>query len=157
MSQVLLHNSLIISLFDATKYLKRPPTPPPEQPKPPPRKRRRTLPYQGPDFPDEGLRSARLKRWTLSVGKRERDRVRNLQTVPPPHVPPRPRRDMDEIARERGIELLSERGGVCFDISRISFHREIDHDYLWPRSTWQSSPTSSCGYHPWPNDSAYSR
>jgi len=106
---VQLHNSLIISLFDFSSH-KRPPTPPPEDTlvKPPPRKRRRTLPYQGPDDRDDGLlRSSRLKRWTVSVGKRERDRVKAL---PAGGERPRPRPDTDEIARERGLILLSERG-----------------------------------------------
>ncbi|PPQ65490.1 hypothetical protein CVT26_000130 [Gymnopilus dilepis] len=105
------HNALIISLFDATATLKRPPTPPPpSHPKPPPAKRRRTLlPYQGPTVPDEerSIRSARLKRWALSMGKRERER---LKTVPVPADPPRPRKETDEIASERGLELLPERG-----------------------------------------------
>jgi hypothetical protein len=103
-----LHNALIISLFDASSH-RRPPTPPPELPKPPPRKRRRTLPYQGPNTAEETLRSVRLKHWTVSVGKRERERLRMLQAAPP-LVDPRLRRDMDEIARERGVVLLPERG-----------------------------------------------
>ncbi|KAH7909077.1 transcriptional regulator of RNA polII, SAGA, subunit-domain-containing protein [Hygrophoropsis aurantiaca] len=104
---VQLHNSLIISLFDFTAH-RRPPTPPPEVPKPPPRKRRRTLPYQGPDDTDDTLRSTRLKRWTVGVGKRERDRIRSLASVTSER--PRPRRETDEIAQERGVILLSERG-----------------------------------------------
>ncbi|KAF5351506.1 hypothetical protein D9758_007174 [Tetrapyrgos nigripes] len=106
-----LHNALIISLFDARSH-KRPLTPPPDLPKPLPRKRRRTLPYQGPDTSDEDLtlRSSRLKRWTVSLGKHERDRIRSVQEVPPPIDPPRPRVDADEIARERGVLLLRERG-----------------------------------------------
>lgn len=109
--KVQLHNSLIISLFDFSSH-RRPPTPPPEDTttKPPPRKRRRTLPYQGPDDHDDGtLRSSRLKRWTVSVGKRERERLKN---IPAAGERPRPRPDTDEIARERGLVLLSERGGV---------------------------------------------
>ncbi|KAF7430511.1 hypothetical protein PC9H_006219 [Pleurotus ostreatus] len=106
-----LHNAMIISLFDATTYYKRPPSPPPDVPKPPPRKRQRVLPYQGPDDEDDGsLRSSRLKKWTISVGKRERDRLKNLPALPPPIDPPRPRAETDEIARERGVTLLSERG-----------------------------------------------
>ncbi|KAF8957463.1 transcriptional regulator of RNA polII, SAGA, subunit-domain-containing protein [Flammula alnicola] len=110
-----LHNALIISLFDATATLKRPPTPPPPTlPKPPPTKRRRTLlPFQGPHVPDEAraLRSARIKRWTLAMGRRERERLKTLQAAAPPSAdPPRPRKETDEIACERGVELLSERG-----------------------------------------------
>ncbi|THU99157.1 hypothetical protein K435DRAFT_941039 [Dendrothele bispora CBS 962.96] len=100
-----LHNALIISLFDARSH-KRPITPPPDLPKPPPRKRRRTLPYQGPDMSDEDmtLRSSRLKRWTVSLGKHERERIRTLPEVPPPNDPI----NTDEIARERGVVLLRE-------------------------------------------------
>lgn len=106
---VQLHNSLIISLFDFTVH-RRLPTPPPDVSKPPPRKRRRTLPYQGPDDNDDTLRSTRLKRWTVSLGKRERDRIRTLQSAPTER--PRPRKDTDEIARDRGVLLLGERGGT---------------------------------------------
>ncbi|KDR65728.1 hypothetical protein GALMADRAFT_81536 [Galerina marginata CBS 339.88] len=108
-----IHNALIISLFDATATLKRPPTPPPPAlPKPPPTKRRRTLlPYQGPNVPDaaRAIRSARIKRWTLSMGKRERERLKTLQAAPAPVEPPRPRMETDEIVCERGVELLPER------------------------------------------------
>ncbi|KAK0232405.1 transcriptional coactivator Hfi1/Transcriptional adapter 1 [Armillaria nabsnona] len=65
-----LHNALIISLFDARSF-KQPLTPPPNLPKPPPRKRRSLL-YQGPGD-DGSIRLERLKRWTVSVGKYERD------------------------------------------------------------------------------------
>ncbi|KAF8957460.1 transcriptional regulator of RNA polII, SAGA, subunit-domain-containing protein [Flammula alnicola] len=105
--KVQLHNALIISLFDATATLKRPPTPPPPAlPKPPPTKRRRTLlPYQGPHVPDEArtLRSARIKRWTWPWADAS-------AAAPPSADPPRPRKETDEIACERGVELLSERG-----------------------------------------------
>ncbi|CAA7267403.1 unnamed protein product [Cyclocybe aegerita] len=112
-----LHNALIISLFDATATLKRPPTPPLSSfPKPPPTKRRRTLlPYQGPSVPDEErtVRSMRLKKWTLSMGRRERERLKVMPTVPPPtDPPPPPRKALDEIASERGVELLPERGST---------------------------------------------
>ncbi|KAK0432858.1 transcriptional coactivator Hfi1/Transcriptional adapter 1, partial [Armillaria borealis] len=100
-----LHNALIISLFDARSF-KRPLTPPPDLPKPPPRKRRRTLPYQGPGD-DGSIRSERLKRWTVSVGKHERDWIAALESVQPSTGP---RLDTDEIARERGVVLLPERG-----------------------------------------------
>jgi hypothetical protein len=117
---------MIISLFDATATLKRPPSPPPPSlPKPPPTKRRRTLlPYQGPTVSDEGraIRSARLKRWALTMGRKERERLKMLQTLPPVIDPPRPRRDMDEIACERGVELLSERGGPSFLLRLLGLH-----------------------------------
>ncbi|KAJ8515729.1 hypothetical protein ONZ45_g6899 [Pleurotus djamor] len=106
-----LHNAMIISLFDATTYHKRPPTPPPDVPKPPPRKRQRVLPYQGPDDADDGtLRSTRMKKWTITVGKRERERLKSLASLPPAIDPPRPRPETDEIARERGVVLIPERG-----------------------------------------------
>ncbi|KAF8825953.1 hypothetical protein HHX47_DHR6000480 [Lentinula edodes] len=103
-----LHNALIISLFDARSH-KRPVTPPPDQPKPPPRKRRRTLPYQGPDTADEdlGSRSSRLKRWAISLGKAERERIRALPSVPPLYEP---RKEItEEIQRERPLYLPKER------------------------------------------------
>ncbi|PPQ63292.1 hypothetical protein CVT24_006737 [Panaeolus cyanescens] len=109
-----LHNALIISLFDATATLKRPPTPPPPAlPKPPPTKRRRTLlPYQGPSESDESraIRSNRIKRWGLSMGRRERERIKALQNVSPP-AEVRPRKEIDEIACERGVIYQPEQGG----------------------------------------------
>ncbi|KAJ7460966.1 transcriptional regulator of RNA polII, SAGA, subunit-domain-containing protein [Mycena galericulata] len=105
---VQLHNALIISLFDATTH-KRPPSPTAlPRPKPPPRKRRRVLPYQGPteDIDTLSLRSARLKRWALSVGKRERERLKAFQATP---LDTRPLLS-DEISAERGVVLLPERG-----------------------------------------------
>lgn len=104
---VQLHNALIISLFDTTSH-QTPPTPPPEVPKPPPRKRRRTLPYQGPDSADT-LRSSRLKKWTIGLGRRERERLRGLEAVALSSEH-RPRKEKDEIAKERGVMLLPERG-----------------------------------------------
>ncbi|OSD05537.1 hypothetical protein PYCCODRAFT_1457469 [Trametes coccinea BRFM310] len=107
---VQLHNTLIVSLFDTSAQLA-PPTPPPDVPKPPARKRRRTLPYQGPDVLDEGtLRSERLKKWAVGLGRRERERIRALEAVAlNEHVAPKPY--TDEIAAERGVVLLEERGG----------------------------------------------
>ncbi|KAF5361764.1 hypothetical protein D9756_002516 [Leucocoprinus leucothites] len=114
-SLVQLHNALIISLFDATAVLKRPQTPPPPPaPKAPPKKRRRILlPYQGSGTPDDTrtFKSARMKRWALAIGRKERERVRNLNaTVPQQEIVSRPRKECDEIARERGVILLPERG-----------------------------------------------
>jgi len=103
-----LHNALIISLFDARSH-KRPVTPPPDVPKPSPRKRRRTLPYQGPDVPDEqlGSKSFRLKRWAISLGKTERDRIRTLPSVPPSSQ--LGKEITEEIQRERPLHLQRER------------------------------------------------
>ncbi|GJE90977.1 transcriptional regulator of RNA polII, SAGA, subunit-domain-containing protein [Phanerochaete sordida] len=105
-----LHNSFIVSLLDPSAHLA-PPTPPPDAPKPSPRKRRRTLPYQGDDEDAESgtLRSTRLKRWTIGMGKRERDRLRNLDAVALSSER-RPRKDLDEVAADRGVVLLPERG-----------------------------------------------
>lgn len=107
---VQLHNSLIVSLLDPSAHLA-PPTPPPDAPAPPPRKRRRTLPYQGEDDDTTTLRSTRLKRWTVGLGKRERERLRGLEAVAL-STERRPRRERDEIAAERGVVLLQERGGM---------------------------------------------
>ncbi len=107
-----LHNALLVSLFDTSAHLA-PATPPPDVPKPPPRKRRRTLPYQGPDPTEQTtLRSERLKKWVVGLGKRERDRIRTLEAVAisEAHVP---KAYTDEIAAERGVQLLAERGGEC--------------------------------------------
>lgn len=99
-----------MSLFDTSAHLA-PPTPPPDVPKPPPRKRRRLLPYQGEDGSDETtLRSTRLKRWTVGLGRRERERVKGLETVAL-STERKPRKERDEIAAERGVQLLQERGG----------------------------------------------
>ena len=108
-----LHNSLIVSIFDPSTHLVAALTPPPDVPKGPPRKRRRLLPYQGPD-PDEPftLRSSRLKRWAIGLGRRERDRIRNLKPVAL-STKRSPRPEVDEIANERGVRLLTERGGAC--------------------------------------------
>lgn len=120
-NSVQLHNAMIISLFDATATLKRPPSPPPPTlTKRPPTKRRRTLlPYQGPNFSDQDrtIRSARMKRWALTLGRKERERLKTMQNLPSGVDPPRPRKDMDEIACERGVELLTERGGLVFSVS----------------------------------------
>lgn len=73
---------------------------------------------------DGSLRSNRLKRWTVSLGRRERDRVRNLPSQSSPLERARPRKDMDEIARDRGVVLLPERGGefaaICLSHVPIS-------------------------------------
>ncbi|CAL1714736.1 unnamed protein product [Somion occarium] len=102
-----LHNSLIVSLFDTSAHLA-PPTPPPDAPHLPPRKRRRTLPYEDPDGHSTSLRSSRLKQWTVGVGRRERERVKGLESLSLT-TERRPRKDKDEIAAERGVQLLPER------------------------------------------------
>ncbi|KAG6890309.1 hypothetical protein C0995_009515 [Termitomyces sp. Mi166 len=101
-SLVQLHNALIISLFDCTIHRHPPPPIPISAPvhKQPPLKRRRTDDY------NHALRSTRLKRWTLGTGKRERERIRALETTEPPTPP----LQTDEISSERGVVLLPERG-----------------------------------------------
>ncbi|KAF8074822.1 transcriptional regulator of RNA polII, SAGA, subunit-domain-containing protein, partial [Lyophyllum atratum] len=99
---VQLHNALIISLFDSTIHRHPPPAipTPATTDKQPPLKRRRTDDY------NQTLRSTRLKQWTLGTGKRERERLRALETIEPPSTRP----PTDEISNERGVMLLSERG-----------------------------------------------
>ena len=86
--------------------------------KPPLTKRRRLLlPYQGPDLSDDSrsIRSTRIKRWTLSMGRRERERLKSLHvTCAPAAEHLRLRTNTDEISSERGVELLNERGGMPF-------------------------------------------
>ena len=115
-----LHNALLVSLFDTSAHLA-PATPPPDIPKPPPRKRRRTLPYQGPDPPEPtSLRSEKLKKWVVGLGKRDRDRIRALHTLGLNEAPG-PKAYTDEIAAERGAQLLMERGGVFPMFSNIPY------------------------------------
>ena len=107
-------------MFDATATLKRPPTPPVTLLKAPLTKRRRLLlPYQGPDLSDDSrsIRSTRIKRWTLSMGRRERERIKSLhvqQNAPSASDHLRIKTNTDEISSERGVELLNERGGMLF-------------------------------------------
>ena len=56
------------------------------------------------------LRSERLKKWTVGLGRRERDRIRSLEAIAANealHARPY----TDEIAAERGVQLVPERGG----------------------------------------------
>ncbi|KAF8498647.1 transcriptional regulator of RNA polII, SAGA, subunit-domain-containing protein [Russula emetica] len=125
---VQLHNALIVSIFDPSTHLVAALTPPPDVPKGPPRKRRRLLPYQGPD-PDEPitLRSSRLKRWAVGIGRRERDRIRNLKPVAlSSKRVPRP--EVDEIANERGMRLPSERGAQSFLAVDLRFNWHHLHE-----------------------------
>ncbi|TFK25639.1 hypothetical protein FA15DRAFT_617435 [Coprinopsis marcescibilis] len=156
-----LHNALVISLFDATATYKRnalaaathnhtaTATPPPTAPsksKPPTFKRRRLLlPYQGPNFPEDkrSLRSSRLKRWALSVGSKERERIQGLKAITRPHTtgsmvldgpqqlnkeqtsqstPTRLGPELDEIACERGLALLPERGDPPGGRPQVQLH-----------------------------------
>lgn len=57
------------------------------------------------------LRSSRLKRWTIGMGRRERDRLRSLESMAL-STERKPRKGRDEIADERGVVLLNERGGM---------------------------------------------
>ncbi|TDL23800.1 hypothetical protein BD410DRAFT_787080 [Rickenella mellea] len=107
---VQLHNALIISVLGSSSH-HTPPTPPPDAPGgkgKSSRKRRRTLPYQGAGEDDDGtLLSSRLKRWTVGMGRRERERIKALQSMTE-GLEKRRRQDTDEIAMERGVVLLPE-------------------------------------------------
>lgn len=102
---VQLHNNLIISVLGAPMH-HAPLTPPPDGPGKPPRKRRRTADE---DDIASGI-SARLKGWTVGLGRRERERIKSLELAS---------RDpklgsktfLDEIAQERGVKLLDEGRG----------------------------------------------
>ena len=123
---VQLHNSLVISLFDITSHLKPQPPAPPPPPKPAPRKRRRTLPYQSLDGSDQNtLRSARLKKWTLSIGRRERERVKVYeeggQNIPRPL-----RGFQEEIVQERGVVLVPERNGEALSFTKINYALNLE-------------------------------
>lgn len=113
---------------------------------------RRTLPYQGPDNYDPAtLRSERLKRWTVGMGKRERDRVRALQTYAST-VETQPQEWKDEIVAERGVLLLPERGGEPYFNMSYKWHRGADSD---PRTSGQSSTVTSFIHDPCTNIPAY--
>lgn len=114
-----LHNSLVVSLFDFSAHHVRQrektkafsPAIDEEVGKPVVfKKRRRALPYQGDasdaDDEDDGLfRTKRLKRWVVSLGKRERDRIISL-----PRPPTNKTRPDAEINRERSVLSIPERG-----------------------------------------------
>lgn len=144
-----LHNSLIVSLFDTSAHLA-PPTPPPEAPKPPLRKRKRTLPYQGEDDDVATLRSTRLKQWTIGMGRRERERFRLLENAAL-STERRPRKDRDEIAAERGVVLLPERGGVSWLYALSS---QLTITFI-TRTSWESFAPSPCFSHSRPNTTTY--
>ena len=110
---VQLHNSLIIAILGSSLH-HAPPTPPPDAPGKGkhPKKRKRTALY-GPDGADDdagAARSARLKRWAVNIGKKERERVKAFETASS-SVERRLRKEVDEIARERGVVLLPEGRG----------------------------------------------
>jgi len=133
---VQLHNSLIISLFDITSHLKAQPPPPSTPVKPRPQKRRRTLPYRPSDLSDPNtLRSARLKKWTLGVGKRERERLKGLENMA--LGIDRPLMSIqDEICQERGVMLLPERGeppGSRLQLHLASITRAPTLQHVWDR------------------------
>lgn len=49
------------------------------------------------------------------MGRRERERVKGLESVAL-STERKPRRDRDEIAAERGVQLLQERGGSVYPL-----------------------------------------
>ena len=118
-----LHNALIISIIGSSSH-HAPPTPPPDGPgkAKPARKRRRMLPYQGVGTVEDQttLRSPRLKRWIIGMGRKDRDRLRAMVKVQlengingengAAHIVPRLYND--EISSERGVVLLPEGKGL---------------------------------------------
>ncbi|EJD07386.1 uncharacterized protein FOMMEDRAFT_164367 [Fomitiporia mediterranea MF3/22] len=103
---VQLHNSLIISVLGSSLH-HAPPTPPPDVPGKPPRKRRRTAANADADDASASAHSTRLKMWAVGMGRRERERVKALDTGARAGVK-RPRHELDEIVQERGVQLLPE-------------------------------------------------
>jgi hypothetical protein len=101
---------MVVSLFDMSNTLNVPSTSTEGSNTKPPKKKRRLLPYQGDDDDITSLRSERLRRWTVGMGKKERERVQALAMGA---LPPRPwpTASVDEINRERGVVLQNERGG----------------------------------------------
>jgi hypothetical protein len=125
-----LHNALVISLFDASSH-QRPRSPPPGSPTRHQKKRRRIWPYQGPGE-NEGPRSSRLKRWVVGVGKKERDRTRSLPAAPPVL----PTLDRGEIARERAVIVLPERGdppGSRLPLTLSTMSRSLNIQHIFDR------------------------
>lgn len=53
------------------------------------------------------------------MGKRERDRLRSLDAVALSSER-RPRKDLDEVAADRGVVLLPERGGASHYATVVS-------------------------------------
>jgi hypothetical protein len=115
------------------------------------------LPYQGPD-PNEPitLRSARLKRWAVGIGRRERDRIRNVKPAAL-SAKRKPRPAVDEIANERGVQLLHERGGLFGFLTLATFtllsaqkFPEVDLQFSWrpPHGAlpYNISPTGSISF-----------
>ena len=117
-----MHNSLIISIL-GTSLHHAPPTPPPDTPGngKPPRKRRRILPHQdfGIDAESGMIRSPRLKRWTVGMGRKERERIKAFQAKARA-IERGPREETDEIARERGVVLLREGRGM-YDVELLHY------------------------------------
>jgi hypothetical protein len=91
-----------------------PPTPPPDAPGKPLRKRRRTHRYVGEADTDSSLmRFPRLKRWVIGMGRKERERVKALETAASSvENCPKPRLDVNEIAADRGVQLIPEGKGM---------------------------------------------
>ncbi|KAF8573598.1 hypothetical protein K439DRAFT_1374917 [Ramaria rubella] len=89
-----LHNSLITALLSSAALLN-PPPPPPDATKP---HRKRS---------SSSTRATRLKTWTVSMGKRERERIKNLEAATV-GLQVRPRKDKDEIALGRAVKLIQE-------------------------------------------------
>lgn len=57
------------------------------------------------------------------MGRKERERVREFQATAE-RLEKRPRIERDEIARERGVQLISE-GRGAFSMILVSLNREV--------------------------------
>lgn len=99
------------------------------------------LPYEDPDGHSTSLRSSRLKQWTVGMGRSERERVRGLESTALTSEK-RPFRDQDEIAAERGVQLIPERGGMWCQVSLYSYNL-IEYSY---RTSWEplTAPARFC-------------
>jgi hypothetical protein len=76
------------------------------------------LPYQGPDPDDDGLlRSKRLKRWAVGLGKAERDKIKSVNQAAKDvkdtvDASSKPVKGRDEVMGERGVKMINEGKGI---------------------------------------------
>lgn len=111
------------------------------------------LPYQGDDDDPGSLRSVRLKKWVVGMGKRERERMKELEGVRGAKPEIRPIKARDEIARERGVRLLSEgKGTITMDLIILLLIL-----IFLLRCARHSSPSASCADHTGTHDTAHRR
>lgn len=72
----------------------------------------------GGDSYSDDYDESRLRRWALGMGRKERERIQNLANLPGDgveivngHERRKPRPELDEIARERGVISIPEGKG----------------------------------------------